>query len=162
MGENATDATMNGLHALFQFGDAFSSALGVTPERRESMYAIAYGLYSKGNFKEARRLFAQLVIHDPVEPRFMRGLAATTQMLGEYKQALDMYVVLAAANPGDPVPVMRAGDCLVALGRHAEAKESFEVAMAMCNEPARDAVKRRCESVLVTLRRHGDSMGAAL
>jgi type III secretion system low calcium response chaperone LcrH/SycD len=142
-----TDA-LEPFRAVVRDGGVLGDVLGMPKEGRDTLYAMAYDVYAKGQYERARKLFAQLALYDHQDPRYMKGLAATTQMLGDYEQALQMYAVVALMDATDPTPVMQAGDCLDAMGRHAEALESFGLARSMCAGPAHEQVRRRCERLL--------------
>jgi type III secretion system low calcium response chaperone LcrH/SycD len=140
------------LRSLFARGEAFGASFGMTAESQESLYAAGHALYGQGQYKQARSLFAQLVLCDHMDPRYLKGMAATTQMLDEHELALQMYTVIAATNPGEPQPVMHAGECMLALGRQADAAEAFELAMSLCHEVKQGTIESRCRRLLETLR----------
>jgi type III secretion system low calcium response chaperone LcrH/SycD len=142
------------VRSVLREGGVLGDMFGMPAGSRETLYAMAHDTYARGNYERARQLFAQLALYDHGDPRYMKGLAATTQMLGNYEQALRMYAVVAAMDATDPGPVMHAGDCLKAMGRRAEAAESFDVALSMCCRPAHEAIKRRCERLLEDMKRH--------
>ncbi|CAM3876219.1 SycD/LcrH family type III secretion system chaperone [Bordetella bronchialis] len=138
---------------ILESGRPLGDALGIAGDDRTALYAVAYELYANKRYDMAQHLFAQLVLYDHQDPRYMKGLAAATQMLGDHEQAVRMYTVAALMDIGDPAVVMHAGDCFRQMGRRAKAIESFDLARAMCSRPEHQEVKRRCEAVLAELRR---------
>jgi type III secretion system low calcium response chaperone LcrH/SycD len=147
-------ATLSKLRAIMSKGGVLGDVFGVSREGRDALYAKAYDVYAQGQYKQAQQLFAQLSLYDHQDSRYMKGLAATTQMLEDYEQALQMYAVVAMMDVTDPVPVMHGGDCLNAMGRHAEAAESFVLALSMCSGGVEhEQVRQRCEQLLAALKR---------
>lgn len=142
------------LRSVLRDGGVLGDTLGMPSGSREALYAAAHETYSRGQYARARQLFAQLALYDHNDPRYVKGLAATTQMLGDYEQALQMYAVVAAMDATDPGPVMYAGDCLEAMGRHGEAAESFDIALSMCSGPGHEPIRRRCERLLGDIKQH--------
>lgn len=127
-------------------------SLGIRDGDRQVLYSVAYELYGKARYDLAQHLFAQLVLYDNKDPRYMKGLAAATQMLGQYEHAIYMYSVAALMDAGDPSVVMHAGDCFRAMGRHARAFQSFDLARSMCCKPEHERIKQRCDHALAGIR----------
>ena len=71
---------------------------------REKVYAAAYGLYEAGDYVKASGLFTNLIMREPYEVRYWKGLAASKQMEGDYKAALHAWSALCILSPDDPLP----------------------------------------------------------
>ena len=99
---------------------------------RESLYARAYGLYQKAHYRQALPLFTRLAALNRLERRYVLGLAATQQMLGDHAQALTSYLTALALQPMDPWPMLRCAECLWAQGRSVEAIEALALARQLC------------------------------
>ncbi|WP_176464077.1 SycD/LcrH family type III secretion system chaperone [Bordetella genomosp. 11] len=140
------------MRKILKDGRPLGDSVGIPAEDRQTLYAVAYKVYAEGRYDVAQHLFAQLVTYDHHEPRYMKGLAAATQMLGDHEQAMRMYSVAALMDASDPAVVMHAGDCFRAMGKHARALESFDLASAMCSKAEHEPVRRRCNQLLARLR----------
>ncbi|WP_198168877.1 SycD/LcrH family type III secretion system chaperone [Bordetella flabilis] len=141
------------LRSLFACGEPFGPEFGMTADLREALYAAGHALYAQGQYQQARSLFAQLVLYDHTDPRYIKALAAATQMLAEHELALQMYTVIAAMNPGEPQSVMHAGTCMLAMGRRSDAAEAFELAISLCHDVSQGAVRSHCQRQVELLRR---------
>ncbi|WP_066639746.1 SycD/LcrH family type III secretion system chaperone [Bordetella sp. H567] len=138
---------------ILRDGAPLGDSLRIPAQDRKVLYAVAYKLYAEARYDLAQHLFAQLVMYDHHQVRYMKGLAAATQMLGDHEEAMRMYSVAALMDASDPAVVMHAGDCFRAMGKHARAVESFDLARAMCSKAEHEPVKRRCNQLLAELRR---------
>jgi type III secretion system low calcium response chaperone LcrH/SycD len=145
MSSDAGTDLFTALRSRFARGEPFGPELGMTADSREALYAAGHALYEQGQYQQARSLFAQLVLLDHTDPRYIKGLAAATQMLAEHELALQMYAVIAAMTPGDPQSVMHAGTCMLALGRRSDAAEAFELAISLCHDASQAAVRNHCQ-----------------
>lgn len=144
------------LGAILAKGGILGDKLGMPHKKRQDLYAVAYDAYAKGRYERAGQLFAQLALYDHRDPRYMKGLAAATQMLGKYGQALQIYAFIVLMDMKDPVPLMRAGDCFKAMGRHAEAAEAFDLARSLCKGEEHGRVRQRCEHLLGSVRQSAE------
>lgn len=138
---------------IFREGRPLGDSMGIPAAGRQTLYAVAHKLYSDGRYDLAQHLFAQLVLYDHQDPRYMKGLAAATHMRGDYEQAIQMYSMAALMDASDPATVMHAGDCFRAMGRRDRALESFDLARAMCSKAEHRPVRRRCDQALAELKR---------
>ncbi|HTJ98580.1 MAG TPA: SycD/LcrH family type III secretion system chaperone [Bordetella sp.] len=136
------------VHGILRNDRPMGDFLGIRDGDRQTLYAVAYDLYGKGRYDLAQHLFAQLVLYDNQEPRYMKGLAAATQMLGEHEQATHMYSVAALMDASDPAVIMHAGECFKAMGKHARAFESFDLARSLCSRPEHEQIRQRCDQAL--------------
>jgi type III secretion system low calcium response chaperone LcrH/SycD len=145
MSSDAGAGLIAALLSRFAGGQPFGPEFGMTADSREALYATGHALYAQGQYQQARSLFAQLVLLDHTDPRYIKGLAAATQMLAEHELALQMYALIAAMTPGDPQAVMHAGTCMLALGRRSDAVEAFELAISLCHDASQAAVRKHCQ-----------------
>ena len=94
-------------------GDAFN----VTKEQTEGLYALAYNLYTAGNFKDAGTVFQALCLYDHKDSKFWMGLGGCRQAQGDLKGAIDAYSMAGTVKLlEDPVPFLYAARCYIKLG----------------------------------------------
>lgn len=94
-------------------GMSIKESLGLTDAMAEGIYSQAYRLYNAGNFRDAIQIFRMLMMVNTNEPKFAMGLAACLHMLKEYKNAADVYAILAVIDATNPVPFYHASDCFI-------------------------------------------------
>lgn len=94
----------------------------------ETLYTHAYHFYERSDYAKASKLFTQLVMHDPFQGRFWKGLAASNQMQKEYKAALYAWGVLALLEGHDPMAHFHAAECYLSDGEIEEAKKALTCA----------------------------------
>jgi type III secretion system low calcium response chaperone LcrH/SycD len=93
--------------------------------REEQLHTAAYELYKQGLYGKARTLFEQLVLIDPLERRYWKGVASASQMSLDYDQAMHAWSMVALLDPADPHPSFHVAECLMQLGKEEEAKEAL-------------------------------------
>ena len=125
-------------------GDAY---LGTSADERETLYRMGYALYEQGRYSDAFKVFSTLVVHDHREPRFLFALGATCQVLKQYTDALLHYMNAAATNAEDPLPILHAAECLMALKRVPEAIDTLRLVLELCPDP-QSALHHRAVTLL--------------
>lgn len=96
----------------------------------EILYASAYNLYEQGAYAKASELFTGLVLHDPFQTRFWKGLAASKQMQKEYKAALHAWGILALLEGHKPETHFHAAECYLSQGEKEDALKALNLAQA--------------------------------
>lgn len=124
-----SDALSQLLKSGGTLGDAY---WGTTPDEREALYYMGHGLYDQGRYSDAFKVFSLLVMQDHLEPRYVFSLGCACQMLERYTDALQHYMVAAVAWVEDPRPVLHAAECLIAMSRFPEARDSLALVLEMC------------------------------
>lgn len=143
------DAAAENLLGLWKSGGTLAQAMGITSRECEAMYAHGHSLYAQGKYNDAFKIFAQLVAYDHMDSRYQLALASAMQMTRRYEEALQQYIVVTVMRVDDPIPVFHSAECLLALGRPQEARESLELVVeSMCKPGEHDAVKARSEALL--------------
>jgi len=147
---SAQDATeiADSLMGLLRAGGTLGSALQITDQECEALYALGYRMYEQGRYADAMKVFAQLVAYNHLEPRYVMALGGAARMLGRHEEALQQYVSAAVMTLDDPTPLYHSAECLVGLGRLPEAAEALELAVSLCADGAHDTLKARA-SVLM-------------
>lgn len=98
-------------------GASIGDVCNISDEQIESLYALAYNLYTSGSFADAGTVFQALCLYRHKEVRFWMGLAGCRQATGDVKGAIDAYSMAGAAGLlADPEPFLYAARCYIQLG----------------------------------------------
>ena len=103
-------------------------------EEKETFYAAAYGFYQTGDYEKSEQFFTHLVLNDPFEKRFWKGVASARQMQKKYQEALHSWSVLCIFDPKDPQPHFHAAECLVSLNQKEEAQKALHCSERLIGE----------------------------
>lgn len=103
-------------------------------EKEREFYAVAYGLYEKGDYRGAAQLFTQLVLTHPFNEHYWQGLASAKQMAREYLASVHAWSLVALLREGDPEPHFHAAECLLSLDEKEEALKALNAALEFCKE----------------------------
>ena len=95
---------------------------------QEKLYSVAYSTYQAGEYAQGSEFFTQLILHNPYETRFWKGLAACLQMQKDYKGALHAWGVLSLLGNHPPEAHFHAAECYLLLGELDEVKKALECA----------------------------------
>lgn len=110
-------------------GMAPKTALQLSDDVMEGIYAHAYNMYNRGLYQEASHIFRLLIILDATEPKYLMGLAACLHMQKQYESATAMYMLCSATDPDNPLPPYHAADCLIKVEAWTEAIIALEQAV---------------------------------
>jgi len=97
-------------------------------QQRETVYAAAYGMYEVGDYEQSASLFTQLVLTDPVELRFWKGLASSRQMNRQYPEALHAWSIVCLMSKDQPSSHFHAAECYLSMGDYGEATKALKSA----------------------------------
>lgn len=145
------DAAVENLLGLWTSGGTMAEALGLDSRECEALYAHGHSLYAQGKYNDALKIFAQLVAYDHLDSRYQMALASAMQMTRRYEEALQHYIIVTVMRMDDPVPVYHSAECLIAMGRPDEARESLELVGTLCEEGRHDVIKTRAQAMLKAL-----------
>lgn len=122
-------------HALHQVKDPVLQRVKelaplYTDEQTKEIYFKAYYLYREEKYAEATQVFRFLTVSYPLEPKYVKGLAACLQMQKDYTQALKYYLYLEIINKDQPDPYLYIyiADCYFALHEIANGLNILEIA----------------------------------
>jgi type III secretion system low calcium response chaperone LcrH/SycD len=137
---------------VYEKGMLPKDAMGLSDEMVESMYNFAYRLYNTGKYDQASQIFRLLVMLNPIESRFMMGLAACYHMRKDYFNAATCYTICNILDPRDPLPHYHISDCYIETGQLDLAIKELEVCI-LCAEkfPVFEAIKDRAKITLDAL-----------
>lgn len=114
--------------------DSFKAKLGVTggkafsKNERETLYALAFGKYEGGYYDQAADFFTQLLMHDPYDVRFWKGLASSCQMAKKYLEALKAWAIYALLSGHSADGHFHAAECYLSIDEIGEAKKALHMA----------------------------------
>jgi type III secretion system low calcium response chaperone LcrH/SycD len=103
-------------------------------EQEEQVYAIAFGLYEKGDYRSAAQLFTQLVLTDPFSEHYWQGLASSKQMTRDYRAAVHAWSLVALLKEKDPQPHFHAAECFLSLDEKEDASKALDAALEYCRD----------------------------
>ncbi len=111
-------------------------------EMEQQFYAIAFGLYEKGDYRGAAQLFTQLVLTHPFSLHYWQGLASSKQMAKEYQAAVHAWSLVALLKENDSAPHFHAAECFLSLDEKEDALKALDAALDLCceNERLRDKI----------------------
>ena len=126
--------------------------LGITDGQMEAMYAVAYSQFQNEKYQDAARTFSLLCMFDPLEYKYMFGIASCLHMIGEYESASLYYFMACGLDERQVAPFLHIAECMVAL----KDKEGAEDALTMTLEKAGDLpeyapIRQRAEVILENL-----------
>jgi len=117
-------------------------------EQVQGLYAHACRFQEQGRLEEAEKLFRFLCIYDFYNSHYWMGLAAVYQVSGHYRKAIELYAVAFAQDRDDYRPMFYTGECQLALGAHAKARDCFEYVL---KQAAHGELPRRSRAYLEDL-----------
>jgi type III secretion system low calcium response chaperone LcrH/SycD len=146
----ALEPLASDISQLLKMGGRLGDGWGITDAEREALYQLGHGLYEQARYSDAFKLFSMLVIQNHLEPRYLSALGSTCQMLGRYTDALQHYMAATVIRLDDPRPVFHSAECLIALNRLMEAKESLQLVLTLCGNRHED-IRHRAQALLEAL-----------
>lgn len=147
--------------SLLNKGITIGQMHGLVAEEYEAVYALGYNLYNQGKFDKAAEAFLFLTFYNHLEPRYAKALGAALQMLEHYQQAVSVYTLALVLDAMDPDPMLRVGECLIAMGMVEEAIESLEAAVLAAAEIGRHEVSKLRAQMLLQILRERQAGGTA-
>lgn len=133
-------------------GGTLGALYDYTEHDCEVMYTLGHGLYSQGRFADAVKVFGFLAMHNHLERRYMKALAASLQMTGSHEEAIKFYTLASVMDPTDPVPTFHTCECLIALGMKDNAIEGLELVVAQCRDDAQLPLRERARALAALLK----------
>ena len=123
--------------------------LGITDGQMEAMYAVAYNQFQNGKYDDAAKSFSLLAMFDPLEYKYIFGIASCFHMKGDYDAASLYYIVASGLDENDPAPFLHVGECMLALKDKEGAKEALGLALDRAGEAPQFAPMRKRAEVML-------------
>lgn len=117
--------------AMLHHGVTPADLRGITPEELEAVYSLTLDELAAGQVDEAFEHASLLVSNDPWDRRHHLVMALCLQQFGLYEAAARSYVHALAFDATDALATYRVGECLLAMGEPAQAREAFEDAVKL-------------------------------
>lgn len=137
---------------VFHHGMIPKDALGLSDVDIERLYAEAYHHFNSGKYKDALIIFNALVALNLTEPKYLFGIAACEQMLGNFKVAADTYMGTAMLDPENPIPFFHASDCWMQINDLHAALVCLRMTVRRSGDnSAYSVIKDRCLMTIATL-----------
>lgn len=134
--------------ALKPFESVMKHSKTLSLEEQEIIYAAAYGFYETGDHEKSAGYFIHLVMTNPFEKRFWKGLASARQMQKEHKAALHAWAIVCLLDNQDPFPHFHAAENLYQLEEKQEAQKALRCAEALLQEhQGHKALKNKIQSL---------------
>ena len=105
---------------------ALPSGSRLSNEQLEVVYALAYAHVTQGQYAQALPMFSILATYGPTRRHYIAGLALCLEQCERYDEAISMYSLLITLFPGSLEPALQGAECLLLLGRPAEAAEELD------------------------------------
>lgn len=130
-------------------GYTFQHAFRVTDEQMEAIYAWGYILQEQQQYEKASRVFQYLCYLNHYDVRGWVALGFCREKRRLYESALQAYIMAGTLAPQDPVPPLRATECLLLMG-HLEPAESTaqRVVQLAGDDPRYQRRRDRAEKLL--------------
>ncbi len=133
------------IEALKNSFPGFADLQDLPAREKETLYGAAYGIYESGEYEKGANLFTRLLLHDPYDLRFWKGLASCHQMLCEYKEALYAWSIVSLLGENPPQAHFHAAECYLSLEDRDEAKKALNCAKHFLQN--NDPLKRKIEQL---------------
>lgn len=114
---------------ILRQGATPADALGFNDQMIEGIYGQAYRLYNTGKYRDASQLFRLLIMLNPMEQKYVLGMAACFHMSKEYRNAAELYTMCGMLDPNSPIPHYHASDCYLQMGDKPSTLISLEMAV---------------------------------
>lgn len=123
------DAILNGKTTV---GEVFN----ITTAQQESLYSLAYDLYTNKKYDKATKVFDLLCIINPTERKYWIGAAGCKKLLHEYHAAIIYYTNMNMLWPAQLMIYLDLSECLIKLNMLDEAKACLNALISICKKPA--------------------------
>lgn len=110
-------------------GKTAQEILGYTDEILAKFYEAALHLFEREMYVDASNAFLFLVTLNPRNHEFWLGLGMSTQMCGQFDNAIDAYEMAAICEVNSPVPYFYMAKCLFAVHDHDNAIRALDLAL---------------------------------
>lgn len=118
----------------FAKGRSAQEIMGFSDETMAKFYRAAHHLLENERYTDAADAFLFLVTLNPKNPEFWLGLGMSTQMCGNFEDAIDAYEMAAFYKLDDPVPYFYLAKCLFAVHDQDNALQALDLAVEYASD----------------------------
>ena len=134
-------------------GMTLQDAMGLNDASLEEVYALAYGFYDQGKYKEAVSLFHLLAGASPSTFKYVFGFASCLHQMEIYGDASVGFLVAGTLEPDNPIPAYYALDAFLKMNLLEEAEASAKDVIEICGSKGEfQNLKKRCELILSSIK----------
>jgi type III secretion system low calcium response chaperone LcrH/SycD len=134
------------VYSVFKNGTPLYKVKGMSKQHLENLYTVAYNLYSAEKYEEAGKLFKAITFYNYTDKKSWLGAAASAEMLKKYDKAIIGYVFASRLDRFDPLPLLHAFDCHLALKNYPAAVACLDMVMLRASKkPEYFEIKKRAE-----------------
>ena len=133
IGADASKVSDEDLNFFAEFGDRLSSgkivlkeALKIPKSQLDMFYAMAYDFYQREKYEKAETFFSLLVLVDPLEEKYWKGLGGTEKQLKNFDWAITAYGMLTQIKPKQAIHYLELAECFFWRKQFKEAMQSCE------------------------------------
>lgn len=130
--------------AFKPFKEVYKNRKQLSLEEQEILYGISFGFYEAGQYEKASGFFTQLLLSNPFEVSFWKGLASSQQMAQDYKAALHAWAMVCILDAQDPLSHFHAAENLYQLQEKEDALKALLCAEKLLKKED-DALKQKIQ-----------------
>lgn len=135
-------------------GYTLADVFDISDRHLEAMYCRAYDLQKRGKIAEASKLLELMCTYNPYDGRAWIALGYCRERLNRLQAAVQTYIVATLMDDENPVPHLRAAECLVRMQELEAAKECATTALQLAAEKSQYEDRRaRAEVLLKVIRK---------
>lgn len=130
-------------------GYTFAHALDVSEDELKALYARGYDLQKRGRFEQAEQVFQYLCYLNHYDTSGWVALGFCRERLKQLDGALQAYIAAGLLDLENPIPPLRAAECLLQKGELAAAKRSAEMVLKLAGDaPQFEQRRQRANQLL--------------
>jgi type III secretion system low calcium response chaperone LcrH/SycD len=129
--------------AKLQKGSALKDIVGLSDRDIEAIHRIGLNFAEQGKYEQAKPMFQFACLHAHEEPRYWSSLGNCRQMLKEYNEAIDAYMLGFLLDGGNPWPPIHMAVCFLANRDKENAANALSAAEETLADGRRDETARQ-------------------
>lgn len=106
----------------------------MTDAQMEGMYNVGYQAFQQGNYRHAIGAFRMLFMLNPLEKKYIFSLGLSLERSKKFFEGATAYMMHAALDEANPVPIFRAAICFLEFGEPGAARIYFLKTLKLCGE----------------------------
>ena len=117
-------------------GVSIAQTQDIDPQKIEGLYALGCNYYTQKDFAKAEEIFSFAQRLDSLNPKIIKGLAASRKMLKKYRAALEAYALAGIIDMEDPAASFHAAECFFALEEYQSCADALDAAYGLARGAA--------------------------